>query len=133
MSINAKEFCDFAKSALESRELSKFEFTKSLSDAIELIADAGKSLGFSRRNMSQLDVTSLFDYVKKDETEISRKWKEIIENRLKEKEMNDVLLTGGGIIPNKDMKKLQEMGVGKLFPPGTDTKDIVNYIRAWVK
>ena len=52
---------------------------------------------------------------------------------MKEKEMNDVLLTGGGIIPNKDMKKLQEMGVGKLFAPGTDTKDIVNYIRGWVK
>ena len=57
LNINAKEFFDFAKSALESRELSKFEFTKSLSNAIELIADAGKSLGFSRRNMSQLDVT----------------------------------------------------------------------------
>ena len=52
---------------------------------------------------------------------------------MKEKEMNDVLLTGGGIIPNKDMKKLQELGVGKLFPPGTDTKDIVDYIRGWVK
>ena len=52
---------------------------------------------------------------------------------MKKKEMNDVLLTGGGIIPNKDMKKLQEMGVGKLFPPGTDTKDIVDYIKGWVK
>ena len=52
---------------------------------------------------------------------------------MKEKEMNDVLLTGGGIIPDKDMKKLQEMGVGKLFPPGTDTKDIVDYIKGWVK
>ncbi len=52
---------------------------------------------------------------------------------MKKKEMNDVLLTGGGIIPDKDMKKLQEMGVGKLFAPGTDTKDIVDYIRGWVK
>ena len=52
---------------------------------------------------------------------------------MKENEMNDVLLTGGGIIPDKDMKKLQEMGVGRLFAPGTDTKDIVNYIRGWVK
>ena len=52
---------------------------------------------------------------------------------MKEKEMNDVLLTGGGIIPGKDMKKLSELGVGKLFPPGTDTKEIVDYIRGWVK
>ena len=52
---------------------------------------------------------------------------------MKEKEMNDVLLTGGGIIPGKDMKKLSELGVGKLFPPGTDTREIVDYIRGWVK
>jgi methylmalonyl-CoA mutase C-terminal domain/subunit len=52
---------------------------------------------------------------------------------MKEKKMDDVLLTGGGIIPDKDMKKLNEMGVGKLFPPGTDTKEIVDYISGWVK
>ncbi len=52
---------------------------------------------------------------------------------MKEKEMNDVLLTGGGIIPDEDMKTLNEMGVGKLFPPGTTTTDIADYIREWVK
>lgn len=52
---------------------------------------------------------------------------------MKEKEMNDVLLTGGGIIPDDDMKALNEIGVGKLFPPGTTTADIANYIKDWVK
>ena len=52
---------------------------------------------------------------------------------LKEKGMDDVLLTGGGIIPDKDMVKLNEMGVGKLFSPGTDTKVIVDYITHWVR
>lgn len=52
---------------------------------------------------------------------------------MKEKGLNDVLLTGGGIIPDKDMKKLNAMGVGKLFPPGTDTKEIVDYIINCVK
>src|SRR5688572_26653351 len=52
---------------------------------------------------------------------------------MKEKGMNDVLLTGGGIIPDKDMKKLNEQGVGKLFPPGTDTKEIIDYITNWVQ
>ena len=52
---------------------------------------------------------------------------------MKEKEMNDVLLTGGGIIPEDDMKALNEMGVGKLFPPGTSTSDIATYIKDWVK
>ena len=53
-------------------------------------------------------------------------------NLMKEKKMNDVLLTGGGIIPDKDMQKLTEMGVGKLFPPGTETRVIVDYITNWV-
>ncbi len=51
---------------------------------------------------------------------------------MKEKEMNDVLLTGGGIIPEDDMKTLQEMGVGNLFAPGTTTSDIADYIKTWV-
>ncbi|HEY5407716.1 MAG TPA: cobalamin B12-binding domain-containing protein [Ginsengibacter sp.] len=52
---------------------------------------------------------------------------------LKEKKMDDVLLTGGGIIPEDDMKSLNEMGVGKLFSPGTPTSTIADYIRNWVK
>jgi methylmalonyl-CoA mutase C-terminal domain/subunit len=51
---------------------------------------------------------------------------------MKEKKMDDVLLTGGGIIPDDDMKTLNEMGVGKLFPPGTRTADIATYIKDWV-
>jgi methylmalonyl-CoA mutase, C-terminal domain len=50
-----------------------------------------------------------------------------------EKKMNDVLLTGGGIIPEDDMKKLNELGVGKLFAPGTATAAINEYITTWVK
>ena len=52
---------------------------------------------------------------------------------MKEKQMDDVLLTGGGIIPEEDMSKLNEIGVGKLFPPGTPTRDIADYITSWVK
>src|SRR5919206_1298420 len=48
---------------------------------------------------------------------------------MKEKGMDDVLLTGGGIIPDADAKRLQDMGVGKLFPPGTPTNAIADYIR----
>ena len=51
---------------------------------------------------------------------------------LKEKEMNDVLVTGGGIIPEEDMAKLKEYGVGELFPPGTPTIKIADYIKDWV-
>lgn len=52
---------------------------------------------------------------------------------MKDKKMDDVLLTGGGIIPEDDMKRLNEMGVGRLFAPGTATSDIAGYISEWVK
>jgi methylmalonyl-CoA mutase C-terminal domain/subunit len=52
---------------------------------------------------------------------------------MKEKGMNDVLLTGGGIIPDEDMQSLTAMGVGKLFHPGTNTSEIAAYITDWVK
>ena len=51
---------------------------------------------------------------------------------MKEKGLNDVLLTGGGIIPDDDMKALKDMGVGELFAPGTSTTDIARYIKEWV-
>ncbi len=51
---------------------------------------------------------------------------------MKEREMDDVLLTGGGIIPDDDAENLSQMGVGKLFQPGTPTVDIASYITEWV-
>jgi methylmalonyl-CoA mutase C-terminal domain/subunit len=49
-----------------------------------------------------------------------------------EKGLKDVLLTGGGIIPEEDNKVLQDMGIGHLFAPGTNTTDIAVYIKKWV-
>ena len=44
---------------------------------------------------------------------------------------DDVLLTGGGIIPREDIEELQRRGVGKLFGPGTPMTDLIDYIKAW--
>jgi methylmalonyl-CoA mutase C-terminal domain/subunit len=44
---------------------------------------------------------------------------------------DDVLITGGGIIPKEDMDELTRQGVGKLFGPGTPTSELVDYIRQW--
>jgi methylmalonyl-CoA mutase C-terminal domain/subunit len=52
--------------------------------------------------------------------------------QMEEKGLKDVLLTGGGIIPESDMAELKQMGVGELFPPGTNTQDIAAYITDWV-
>ncbi len=50
---------------------------------------------------------------------------------LREQGRDDVLLTGGGIIPEEDMERLHAQGVGKLFGPGTPTSDLVRYIQEW--
>jgi methylmalonyl-CoA mutase C-terminal domain/subunit len=50
---------------------------------------------------------------------------------MKEKGLDDVLLFGGGIIPEEDARKLEEMGVGKIFGPGTPTEEIVEYVKKW--
>lgn len=51
---------------------------------------------------------------------------------MKQKKVTDVLLTGGGIIPEGDMNKLKQIGVGELFAPGTTMETIVDYIKTWV-
>ena len=43
----------------------------------------------------------------------------------------DVLITGGGIIPKEDIEALRENGIGNLFGPGTRTTDLIDYIRQW--
>lgn len=48
---------------------------------------------------------------------------------MKKAEIENVLLIGGGIIPDADAEKLEKMGVGKLFGPGTATTDVVTYIQ----
>ena len=53
-------------------------------------------------------------------------------NLMQEKGLTNVLLTGGGIIPEQDSIVLREMGIGTLFAPGTNTTDIATYIREWV-
>jgi len=50
---------------------------------------------------------------------------------MKQKGLGDVLLTGGGIIPDGDIVKLKEMGVGELFAPGTTMASVVEYIKNW--
>jgi methylmalonyl-CoA mutase C-terminal domain/subunit len=50
---------------------------------------------------------------------------------MKQKGLTNVLITGGGIIPDADTEKLKAMGVGELFSPGTTMATIVEYIQNW--
>jgi methylmalonyl-CoA mutase, C-terminal domain len=56
-----------------------------------------------------------------------------IKKLMNEKSLNDVLLFGGGIIPEDDIKELNKIGVGTLFTPGTPTYETINYVKEWVE
>jgi len=47
--------------------------------------------------------------------------------------LENVLLTGGGIIPDKDAETLQKQGIGHLFGPGSQMAEIIEYITSWVE
>ena len=55
-----------------------------------------------------------------------------VKKLMNEEGLENVLLTGGGIIPKDDMKELSELGVGKLFGPGTTVDTTIDYIQNWV-
>ena len=51
---------------------------------------------------------------------------------MKKNKLQDVLLVGGGIIPKNDVTRLEKLGVGKLFGPGTPVQETIDYITDWV-
>jgi methylmalonyl-CoA mutase C-terminal domain/subunit len=54
-----------------------------------------------------------------------------VKGLLDEAGRDDILITGGGIIPKEDMDALHDQGIGKLFGPGTPTTDLIDYIKQW--
>ena len=50
---------------------------------------------------------------------------------VREQGRDDILITGGGILPAEDIDALQKQGIGRLFGPGTATTDLITYIREW--
>ncbi|QDI88801.1 hypothetical protein Nisw_04320 [Candidatus Nitrosopumilus sp. SW] len=78
LKFNPSEFFSFAKSSISMREHIKFEFTRNLSDALELIAKSGQILGFSREDISNLNFESILSYKKLTKRELEKKWKEKI-------------------------------------------------------
>jgi len=54
-----------------------------------------------------------------------------VRDLLREAGRDDVLITGGGIIPKEDMDVLRQSGIGQLFGPGTPTTDLAEYIKSW--
>ena len=58
-------------------------------------------------------------------------FQEVVEG-LRSRGGDDILVFGGGIIPDQDLSRLEELGVGRVFTPGASTKEVVDYVRSAV-
>jgi len=107
LKFNALYLLNFIKKSIEARELSKFEFTKSLSYAIELIAEAGNQLGFLREEMAQLDIEFLSKINEYSLIEIRNIWKKLIKSRSKRKSLYKNLILPSLIFSENDFEIIQ--------------------------
>ena len=102
LDFNSEKLFEFIQESLEGRELLKFEFSKNLSQALELISDAGKFMGFTREELANLDVETLIDFAKNGSLETKEFWKNLIEVRKQERTLNNKLSLPSVIFSQKD-------------------------------
>jgi glutamine kinase len=99
-----KEFIDFIKDAIRLREVLKFEFTKNLSDALYFISKIGEKLGFSKNDLSYLEISDIIPSNDDSDTEIKNKWKIKIEKNKKIKKINEFLILPPIIYDQRDFE-----------------------------
>jgi glutamine kinase len=105
LNFQEKDFLSFVKNALSQREELKFEFTHNLSDALELIADAGEKLGFTREDMVNLDIKTILTSNKKlVRKDIIKSWKKKIKENKNDKNINNNLVLSPIIFSKKDFE-----------------------------
>ena len=85
------DLIDFIYSVIVQREKLKFEFTKNLSDSLELIAKAGKELGFTRNELANLDLNTILKCKNLSKIKLQKIWRKKIELQKKKKQLNDFL------------------------------------------
>ena len=101
------DFFSFVRDGLIYREKLKFEFTKNLSEALELIAKVGKTLGFTREDVSNLDIRTILKSKNLSKSQMRNIWREKIFQQQKEKLVNDCLALPPIIFSEKDFDIIQ--------------------------
>jgi len=99
-----KESEYFIRKSIEMREKVKFEFTKNLSDALELIAELGEKLGFTREEMAQLDIKTILTSKGRTKKDIKEAWSAIIDLRKKQKTIYEKLSLPPILFSKQDFK-----------------------------
>ena len=108
LKIESHDFEEFLKKSLTLREELKFEFTRNLSDSLELIAKAGKDLGLKREEMANLDIKSIFkDYKILSKKDLIIKWKKNSKQQIVHKKINEFLILPPIIKTKEDFENIQ--------------------------
>ena len=102
------EFFSFVKETITLREESKFEFTRTLSDIIELIADAGKELGVSRSELSMLTLNDIFKFKTMKKAELKKFWKKQIKKYQMQREIEQYMHLPSILFSNNDFSIIQD-------------------------
>jgi len=100
-------FLEFVEKSITQRENLKFEFTKNLSEVIELIAKAGSELGFSRTEMSHLSISSIYSYKKYTKILLKQKWKKQIYSQMEKSNLAKFLILPPILSSEKDFNFIQ--------------------------
>ena len=105
--ISEKEFYDFLKKSIVSREQLKFEFTKNLSEVLEIIARVGNSLGFSREELANLNIKQIISSKDFTRNKIASHWKKLIKFTKNQKNINELIVLPPIIFSEKDFNLIQ--------------------------
>ncbi|HLC70709.1 MAG TPA: PEP-utilizing enzyme, partial [Candidatus Nanoarchaeia archaeon] len=131
LQFDAQHFLSFVEKATEAREFSKFEFTKNLSEALELIAQAGEKMGFTRREIALLDINDIFRInATTDLQETSTQWKQLIKEREKERSINQRLVLPSLIFSPEDFDVVQHYQAKPNFITQKDVQSKTVYLNA---
>ena len=104
LKFNSIDFFDFVEQSLSSRENLKFEFTKNLSAAIELIVKAGNDLGFSKNDLANIEIKKILGAKNSVKNEIKQNWRKFILNELQKKSLNSMLVLPPLIFSKNDFE-----------------------------
>lgn len=119
----------FIRRAIELREYFKFVYTRNISLALEIIAEAGGSLGFSREDLAHLDYYSIVNYREScTENEICGIWKDLIKSRKEDKRLDDLLSLPPIVFSGKDFIAVPSYSAAPNFITGSTVEGELVFI-----
>jgi glutamine kinase len=121
-------FLDFLKNSLVQREQLKFEFTKNLSDVIELISKLGKNMGFSKMELANLTIKDILAIKKFDVKKIRKIWKQKIKLNGQKQNLNNFLILPPIIFSEKDFKVITHYIAEPNFITNKEIKGDIIYL-----